>query len=398
MEWWLHSDNLMKQAPLHPADHQMVIFTDASNSGWGAHWDQKVVNGKWSLLESKLHINVLEMTGLKTFPTGLLAKDCVGVVRQHNSGGSHKQARGHVILGNVHTDVADYDVVHKVSGDPESPTHHGEVKRNCRQPLQDSSSPTDRVVSLSQDVQATVPKVAYTTYRLVRDSLEPQAPRIHVPSAGPTGLGCGRTIPIVAGAECIRVSANGNTTKGAPKSKTVSVSINPNRPRLAEDVVVLGPSGIISGSTDLPPTSREVVEATSPLRVPPGPEVPQSPCLAPRSTHLRHQGFAREVADRISAPQRPSTRVIYKSKWSVFERWCTEHALAIGSVSMKDITDFFMYLYTDLNRRPSTIEGYRTAIADTLGNDRINISHSEELNLVECCFTPVNEATVRTYV
>ena len=29
---------------------------------------------------------------------------------------------------------------------------------------------------------------------------------------------------------------------------------------------------------------------------------------------------------------------------------------------MKQISDFFMYLYQDLNRRPSTIDGYRTAV------------------------------------
>ena len=35
--------------------------------------------------------------------------------------------------------------------------------------------------------------------------------------------------------------------------------------------------------------------------------------------------------------------------------------------SVKQVSDFFMYMYQDLNRRPSTIDGYRTAIVDTLG-------------------------------
>ena len=35
--------------------------------------------------------------------------------------------------------------------------------------------------------------------------------------------------------------------------------------------------------------------------------------------------------------------------------------------SVKQVSDFFMYLYPDLNRRPSTIDGYRTDIVDTLG-------------------------------
>ena len=136
--------------------------------------------------------------GLETFPTGLLAKDCVGVVGQHNSGGSHKQARGHAILGNVRTDVADYDWCTKFQVVLKA-THYREVKRNCRQPLQNASSAANRVVSVSQDVQAALPEVAHASPGSVRDQLESQASRLRVSPAGSTGLGCGRAVPIVAG-------------------------------------------------------------------------------------------------------------------------------------------------------------------------------------------------------
>ena len=39
-----------------------------------------------------------------------------------------------------------------------------------------------------------------------------------------------------------------------------------------------------------------------------------------------------------------------------------------------------MYLYQDLNRCPSTIDGYRTAIVDTLGPTGLHISQSSDLN------------------
>ena len=44
------------------------------------------------------------------------------------------------------------------------------------------------------------------------------------------------------------------------------------------------------------------------------------------------------------------------------------------------ISDFFMYLYQDLNRRPSTINGYRTAIVDTLGPTGQHIAHNKDLH------------------
>ena len=48
--------------------------------------------------------------------------------------------------------------------------------------------------------------------------------------------------------------------------------------------------------------------------------------------------------------------------------------------SVKQVSDFFMYLYQDLNRHPLTIDGYRTAIVDTLGPTGRHISQSSDLN------------------
>ena len=87
-----------------------------------------------------------------------------------------------------------------------------------------------------------------------------------------------------------------------------------------------------------------------------------------------------EVAERIAAPQRSSTRTVYKSKWVLFEKWCRENSVDFSTPSVKQISDFFMYLYQDLNKRPSTINGYRTAIVDTLGPTAQHIAHDADLH------------------
>ena len=51
----------MKGSDLHPKDHSIQLFTDASNEGWGAHLDQSSTKGLWSNQEKSLHINVLEL-------------------------------------------------------------------------------------------------------------------------------------------------------------------------------------------------------------------------------------------------------------------------------------------------------------------------------------------------
>ena len=136
-------------------------------------------------------------------------------------------------------------------------------------------------------------------------------------------------------------------------------------PRLARDALVLGPSVSQQSTTS------------------------QSPRLVSRSGQLQEQGFSVEVAEKIAAPQRSLTRTIYKSKWALFEKWCRENLVDFSTPSVKQVSDFFMYLYQDLNRCPSTIDGYRTAIVDTLGPTGHHTSQSSDLNRFSPVFTGI---------
>ena len=61
LQWWLKEDNVLTGQLLHPMQHALQIFTDASKEGWGAHLNEFIARGTWSLPESKLHINYLEL-------------------------------------------------------------------------------------------------------------------------------------------------------------------------------------------------------------------------------------------------------------------------------------------------------------------------------------------------
>ena len=61
LQWWLEEDNVLQGQPLHPVRHALQIFTDASKEGWGAHLNEFTARGSWSVPESKLHINYLEL-------------------------------------------------------------------------------------------------------------------------------------------------------------------------------------------------------------------------------------------------------------------------------------------------------------------------------------------------
>ena len=46
---------------------------------------------------------------------------------------------------------------------------------------------------------------------------------------------------------------------------------------------------------------------------------------------------------------------------------------------LKPIADFLLHLFQDRKLQPGTIDGYRSAIADKLGNSTINVSKDENL-------------------
>ena len=61
LQWWLQEDNVLTGHPLHPIKHALQIFTDASKAGWDACLNERTARGTWSLPESKLYINYLEL-------------------------------------------------------------------------------------------------------------------------------------------------------------------------------------------------------------------------------------------------------------------------------------------------------------------------------------------------
>ena len=150
-------------------------------------------------------------------------------------------------------------------------------------------------------------------------------------------------------------------------------------PRMAKHALVLGPRESVSSdpvqtSSDTGPGDPALQRASTQESHP-----PQSSCLAPRIVTIQEHGFSNEVAARIEAPKRRSTRTVYKSKWSIFTKWCQSNEVDFRSPSVNQIAEFLLYLFKERNLQPSTIEGYRTAIADMVGNDKLNISTDENL-------------------
>ena len=178
---------------------------------------------------------------------------------------------------------------------------------------------------------------------------------------------------------CLCIPSHRPAAQGCTKTSITNMQDNSDSPRLADKTMVLGPGGVVSGHSKTTTTHTHSAKSTTEQPLPCQPNIPEPPHLVSRSSALQKHCFTAEVAERIVAPQRLSTRSIYTSKWTVFQHWCTEKQVDFRSPSIGDICNFFWYLFNDLNRCPSTIEGYRTAIANTLGNTKQNISTNPEI-------------------
>ena len=109
--------------------------------------------------------------------------------------------------------------------------------------------------------------------------------------------------------------------------KAMPLPNHSNSPRLVRDALVLGPSAALDRDPTTTPGVNNSSQTVPQVCVPQESATSQPPRLVSRNGQLQEQGFSVEVAERTAAPQRSSTRTIYKSKWALFEKWCIENSV-----------------------------------------------------------------------
>ena len=195
--------------------------------------------------------------------------------------------------------------------------------------------------------------MVHPSCRSICHSSEPQSSTVRVSSPRPKCLGhrcCEHKLH-----HCLCLSSKGSPSQDDPKNQAMPLPDHFNSPRLARDALVLGPSAALNRDPTTTTSVNNFSQTFLQLCVSQQSTASQPPRLVSRSGQLQEQNFSVEVAERIAARQRSST--IYKSKWALFEKWCRENLVDFSTPSVKQVSDFFLYLCQDLNRRPSTIDG-----------------------------------------
>ena len=206
-------------------------------------------------------------------------------------------------------------------------------------------SPSNRMVIASAGVQTDLSKAVHSSCRPTCHLSEPQSSFVCISGPRPTWLGHRCSEHKLVGSHCLCLPSHGSPSQGDPKNQAMQLLHHCNSSRLARDALVLGPSAALNRDptpvTSVNNSSQTVPQSSVSQQA----STSQPPRLVSRSGHLQEQGFSVEVAERIAAPQRSLTITIYKSKWALFEKCCRENSVDFSTPSVKQVSDFFMYLY-----------------------------------------------------
>ena len=253
------------------------------------------------------------------------------------------------------------DVVYQKTSNFQSPTHPRPAEYGSTQAIQTTPDHPNRVVPPSRVLSSNIQQVALASNRPICHEVQQQVASVYATGTeSPGHLG--------------HLGQSGGEIAGLLMQKDHSDCSG-----VAQPALVLGPSGHVQSRPNEPALLAQPVNTALQSDPSQKSDKPKSPCMVPRATTIKEQGFSEAVAARIEAPQRGSTRSVCDAKWTIFTKQCITNQVDFRAPPVKSVTDFLMYLFLDRKLQPSTIDGYRSAIADKLGNSPFNISKDENL-------------------
>ena len=236
-------------------------------------------------------------------------------------------------------------------------SHPRPAERDSRQAIQTWPDHSNRVVTSSRSVPSCMLPVAPATSGPVCHQVQQQTATVCVTGPRSPGMGSGCTQPLLGGPGPICLSTSSHLGKVVEKLQDYHC----NR------IILIAP-----GWPNMP-WFWDLVAMSS-----------QIPLCLPNIPNLVSQPFNQVLHRNLSnlnlhawllEPQQSRSRASLR-QWQHELRLLKEDQ---PDLSMKAMADFLLHLFQDKKLQPGTIDGYRSAIADKLGNSTINVSKDENL-------------------
>ena len=382
LQWWLDEDNVLQGQPLHPVRHALQIFTDASKEGWGAHLNEFTARGSWSVPESKLHINYLELKAvllaLKEFQDlcvdkiVLVATDNTTVVAYINKEGGMRSGPLCALLWRILTWCSQRQVTLKAR---HIPGHLNVI--------------ADKLSRLGQTIQ--------TEWSLLPEVFQQICNRWHLPQIDLFATRFNHKLPqfvspvpdsLAVAVDALTLPWDDLDAYAFPPTAILGKVVEKLFDSPCKRLILIAPGwpnmpwfwDLVTMSSQVPLSLPNLPSLlTQPFNQIPHRNLTNlnlhawllEPQLSKNRASLRQwQQELRLLKEDLPDQSMRRSGPFLQSGASLI-RWTSGH--------LKSVADFLMYLFEDKKLQPSTIDGYRSAIADKLGPTTVNISKDDNL-------------------
>ena len=318
------------------------------------------------------------LSSLKRVPRPLFKQESTCRNQQHYSGVIHKQGSRHEVGPTLCPTVENLEVLFQKASNSQSQTHSRLAECGRRKAIQARPDHPNRVISPSRGLPSDMQQVALASNRPICHEVQQVASFCITRTRSPNNSS-GRPQSAMGGSGCLCLPTSSHIRQGGGEAAGLPMQENNSDcSGMAEHALVLGFSGHVQPNN---------------LSLPSLPNLLTQPCnqiphrnLSNLNLHAwlvepqqsKSRAYLRQWQKELKL-LRQSTRSVYVAKWAIFTKWCISHQVDFRAPPIKSVTDFLMYLFQDKKLQLSTIDGYRSAIADKLGSSHINVSKDENL-------------------
>ena len=182
------------------------------------------------------------------------------------------------------------DLVYQKSSNSKSPTYPRATECGSRQAIQTGPDHSNRMVPPSLGFPSYMQQVAPTSDRSICHEVQQQVTSVRVAITGLLGGSSGCTQSAMGESGCIRLPTSGNL--GQSGEEVTGLTLQENHSdcsRVAQHALVLGSSDHVQSDPTEPGQPVDTTFQSDPSQKS---DKPKSPCMAPRATAIKEQGFS----------------------------------------------------------------------------------------------------------
>lgn len=306
------------------------------------------------------------LESVTAFPGPIERNICTGSFRQCCSCCLHQKAGRDSISNPVVLHPTNVQLAGESSNHHKVQTYSRETQCSGGFSVKDRTDHSNRVVNSSSNSSGSVECMGEAANRSLRDPPQLQTSNICVTSSRQHGTRGGCPVHGLEQSVCICIPSNSNSGNGSTENTTSSVSNNSDSTNVAQPKVVPSTSRASGGLPQEDPRVEKTAQTTPVINLPRQSGGVQSSRLEIIQQSHRARGFSEEVTAKMARPHKKSTQDLYEGKWNIYCSWCKERDLNPIHSTNVEVADFLLHLHQDKKLMAVTIEGYRTAISNTL--------------------------------